>query len=109
MEQLFIRFLNISISAGYLVLAVLLLRPLLKKAPKAISCFLWGLVGLRLCLPISIPSVLSLIPSTQTVPADIMMDWTPAIDSGIDAVNAIVNPVIAGSFTPAPYASANPL
>lgn len=109
MEQLFIRFLNISISAGYLVLAVLLLRPLLKKAPKAISCFLWGLVGLRLCLPVSIPSVLSLIPSTQTVPADIMMDWTPAIDSGIDAVNAIVNPVIAGSFTPAPYASANPL
>lgn len=109
MEQIFIKLLNMSISAGWMVLALLLLRPLLKKAPKWISCLLWGFVGLRLCLPVSIESMLSLIPSAQTVPEGIMLDTSPAIDSGISSINSAVNPVIGQVFAPDPATSANPL
>ena len=62
MEALFLKLVNMSITASYLVLPVLLFRVLLKKAPKSIRCVLWGLVGLRLVFPFSIESVLSLIP-----------------------------------------------
>lgn len=109
MEQVFIKLLNMSISAGWMVLVLILLRPLLKKAPKWIFCLLWGLVGLRLCLPFSIESVLSLIPSAQTVPENIMLDASPAIDSGISSINSAVNPVIGQVFAPNPATSANPL
>ena len=54
MEAVFIKVLNMSISAGWLILAVMLLRLLLKKAPKWISVVLWGLVGLRLVFPFSL-------------------------------------------------------
>ena len=54
MDVVFLKLLNMSITASYLCLAVLLIRLLLKKAPKAISCALWALVGLRLLLPFSI-------------------------------------------------------
>ena len=63
MGELFLGFVNKSISAGWLVLAVVILRPLLKKAPKWLNPVLWSMVGLRLILPFSIESVLSLIPS----------------------------------------------
>lgn len=64
--------LNVSITASWLVLAVLILRLLLKKAPKWTHVALWGLVAVRLLLPFSIKSIFSLIPSTQTVPSDIL-------------------------------------
>ena len=109
MEGLFFHLLNISINAGWLVLAVLLLRLLLKKAPTWMRVALWGLVGLRLILPFSIESIFSLIPSAETVPPTIVYDREPAIQSGIPAINNIVNPIIGESFAPAPTASANPL
>ena len=98
-----------SISASYIVLAVLLLRLLLKKAPKWITVVLWGIVAVRLVCPFSIESVLSLIPSAETVSPDIMMDRTPEINTGIPIINQVINPVISGSFTPDPGTSANPL
>ena len=64
--------LNISITASWLVLAVLILRLLLKKAPKWTHVALWGLVAVRLLLPFSIESIFSLIPSTETVPSEIL-------------------------------------
>ena len=109
MNEIFLKVINMSISAGWLVLAVLVLRLLLKKAPKWTSVLLWGIVAVRLLCPFSIESALSLIPSAQTVPVGIEMDATPAIDSGINAINSVVNPVISASFTPHPAASANPL
>ena len=109
MESLFIKLLNNSISAGWLVLAVLLARLLLKKAPKKFRCALWGLVGLRLALPVRLQSVFSLVPSAVTVSENIMLDPTPAVNSGISALDSAVNPVVAASFTPEPWASANPL
>ncbi|MGE4354377.1 MAG: M56 family metallopeptidase [Oscillospiraceae bacterium] len=109
LEALFINFLNMSITAGYVVVAVILLRLLLKKAPRWISCALWALVGLRLVLPFSFESVLSLIPSSGTVTTDILYSAKPAISSGIPAVNSVINPVLAGSLSPASAGSANPM
>ena len=109
MEGVFLRAFNNSIAATWLVLAVLIIRGVWKKAPKNIRCVLWGLVGLRLCLPVRLQSPFSLIPSAQTVSPNIVYARQPAIDSGIAAVNRVVNPVLIQSFAPAPHASANPL
>lgn len=73
---------------------------LFKKAPKWITCLLWGVVGLRLMLPISFQSPLSLIPSTQTIPQNIAVSRDPAIHTGIPAVDLAVNPVIEELFVP---------
>lgn len=109
MNELFLKTINMSISASWLILAVLILRLVLKKAPKWVNVLLWGIVAVRLICPFSIESALSLVPSAETIPMNIEMDTTPAIDSGINAINSVINPVISGSFTPHPAASANPL
>lgn len=68
MENLFLDVLNLSITAGWLIAAVLLVRLVIRKrAPKWICCLLWGMVGLRLVLPFSLESALSLVPSRETV------------------------------------------
>ncbi len=109
MTDVFLELLNRSISASYLVLAVLLVRPLLKKAPKWMMVLLWGIVAVRLLCPVSLESALSLIPSAQTIPPTITVDATPQIQSGIPALNAAVNPMLSGSNPPMPTASATPL
>ena len=109
MSEAFLKIVNMSISAGWLVLAVLILRLILKKAPKWINVLLWGIVALRLVCPFSIESALSLIPSQETISPEIMMDWTPEISTGIEPLDQVVNPVISTSFAPEPSASANPL
>lgn len=83
-----------SITASWLVLAVVVLRLLLRKAPKAISCALWVLVALRLLLPFSFESVLSLVPSAETIPSDFTTAEKPEIDSGFYGVNNVINPII---------------
>ena len=109
MSAVFLKILNMSITASWLILAVILARLLLKKAPKWVACLLWGLVAVRLICPFSLESVFSLIPSRETIPANIAEQHEPAITSGIAIVNEAVNPVITESFTPAPTNSANPL
>ena len=109
MTEAFLKLLNMSISAGWLVLAVLVLRFVLKKAPKWVNVLLWGIVAIRLICPFSIESALSLIPSRETISPEIMMDWTPEITTGIAPLDQVVNPVISTSFAPDPGASANPL
>lgn len=109
MSEVFLKIVNMSISAGWIVLAVILLRLLLKKAPKWITVLLWGLVAVRLLCPFSIESILSLMPSGETISPEIMMEKVPQIDSGVPIVNTIVNPYISESFAPNPDDSANPL
>ena len=109
MTELFLAVVNMSISAGWLVLTVLVLRLLLKKAPKWVNVLLWGIVAVRLICPFSIESALSLIPSKETISPEIMMDWTPEISTGIAPLDQVVNPVISTSFAPKGMASANPL
>ena len=107
MNELFLKIINMSISASWLVLAVLILRFVLKKAPKWINVLLWGIVAIRLICPFSFESPLSLIPSAETIPLNIGMDTTPTINSGISAINNAVNPIISQSNTPMAGASVN--
>ncbi len=109
MTDLFLKLLNMSINAGWLVLAVLVLRLIFKNAPKFIRCIMWGLVGIRLILPISIESVLSLLPSGETVPPEIVYSATPTIHTGVELINSTVNPIISGSLAPKIEESVSPM
>lgn len=71
MSALFLKIFNMSVSASWIVAAVLVLRLCLRRAPKWWSVLLWGIVAVRLVLPFSIESTWSLIPSIETIsPAD---------------------------------------
>lgn len=74
MDDVFLKLVNLSISASWLILAVLVLRVVLKKAPKWVMPLLWGVVALRLVCPFSIESALSLIPSAETIPSEIVTE-----------------------------------
>ncbi len=109
MEAVFIKVLNMSISAGWLILAVILLRLLLKKAPKWISVVLWGLVGLRLVLPFSLQSIFSLIPSAEVISPSIGYAQHPEISSGVSVIDNAVNPPLGTSLAATPMNSVNPM
>lgn len=109
MGNLFVTLLNRSINAGWLILAVILLRILLKKAPKWMMCLLWGCVAFRLICPFSMESIFSLIPSRETLPSETVISASPRIDSGIGMVDNVINPVLQESFTPSVEESVNPL
>ena len=110
MDAIFLKLLNMSISAGWLILAVIVIRLLLKKAPKWISCLLWAIVAVRLLCPFSIESTLSLIPSAEILsPAVVQYAQEPEIDTGVTFINSAVNPMMGESFAPAPGDSVNPL
>ena len=91
--ELFISIFNMSITASYVVVAVVLLRLLLHKAPRWISCALWALVGLRLVLPFSFESVMSVMPGESTVTKKLWNAARPVINSG--------SPAAADTFDPA--------
>lgn len=110
MAAVFLKLLNLSISASWLVLAVLVLRLVSKRSPKWMNVLLWGIVALRLMLPFSIESALSLIPSAETVsPAVMQFDPAPTITSGVNIIDNAVNPSLSEHFAAAPTMSVNPL
>ena len=110
MAAVFLKLLNLSISASWLVLAVLVLRLVSKRSPKWMNVLLWGIVALRLMLPFSIESALSLIPSAETVsPAAVQFDPAPTITSGVSVIDNAVNPSLSEHFSAVPTASVNPL
>ena len=100
MSNIFLRLLNMSLTASVMALAVMLIRLLLRKAPKWIFCVMWGLVALRLVLPFSIESVLSLMPSAEPIPAEILETDVPKIDSGIPPLDELVNPALQEAYAP---------
>lgn len=109
MNELFLTIVNMSISASWIILAVVVLRFILKRMPKWISVLFWGIAAVRLILPFSFESAWSLLPSAKTIPLDIEMNTAPAINSGIKAVDQVVNPIISGINTPQNGDSVNPL
>ena len=110
MAAVFLKLLNLSISASWLVLAVLVLRLISKRSPKWVNVLLWGIVALRLVLPFSIESALSLIPSAETVsPAAVQFAPAPTITSGVSIIDNAVNPSLSEHFAAVPTASVNPL
>ncbi|WP_130862321.1 M56 family metallopeptidase [Bacilliculturomica massiliensis] len=107
MEGVFLKVLNMSITAVFVILAVICLRLCLKRAPKIYSHVLWMLVLIRLLCPVSIQSALSLLPvGPETVPGHIAFEPTPQIHSGISAVDQAVSAVLPAAT---PYASVNPM
>ncbi len=108
-EQTFIEFLNMSITGSYIILAIILIRLLLKKAPKIFSYCLWAVAGLRLLFKFSFSSVISIfnlfsVPAEKSaikgttvnnfVPEDIGLLPVPKISSGIPAADTIINPIL---------------
>ena len=107
--EIFLQLLNISITASWLVLAVVLAKFLLKRAPKWISCVLWALVAIRLLLPFDIESPLSLIPSRETMPVSEIYGisqqvsgeaFSPQVNSGFAVVDAVLQPAITETSSP---------
>ena len=99
MTAVFLRVLNMSITAGWIVLVVVLLQLILKKMPKQLTCMLWAFVGIRLVFPFSPESMFSLIPSVETIPETIQPGALPEIDSGIAVIDRVVNPAANLSFS----------
>lgn len=121
MEAVFLKILNMSLTASYVILTVLLIRLLLRKAPKKYSYTLWAVIGFRLCCPVSFQSALSLFslkpfnvttaqqatPAALThVPGNVGTGATPQITTGTSAANAVINSSIPAA---APGNSVNPL
>ena len=109
MSELFINVLNMSLTASYVILFVMLVRLLLKKAPKVISYALWAVVAFRLIIPFSFESIFSLMPRNVNIvpiPYDIIYQQSPQINSGIKVVDSFVSQLLP---TPTNGASVNPL
>lgn len=88
MTKIFLGVFNISYVVGFLILAVLLVRLLFRKAPRTLFCFFWLLVLIRLCIPVAPMSRFSVIPSTDPIPTDIMTSEEPGIHTGVNTFNA---------------------
>ena len=109
MSELFLSVLNRSLTASYVILFIIIIRLLIKKAPKVISYALWGVVAFRLIIPFSFESMFSLMPrntNTVPIPHDIIYQQSPKINSGLDVVDSLVNESLPA---PAIGASVNPL
>ena len=91
MNEFFLKIINMSISASWLIFAVLILRLVLKKAPKWVNVLLWGIVAIRLICPFSFESALSLIPSAETFPKKIISGPSFDVQSGITPVDNRIN------------------
>ncbi len=103
MGDIFLKLLNMSITAGWLILVVLGIRLLFRKIPKWVTCLLWGVVAIRLIFPFSIESEFSLQPGAEPVRSNTMVEgqvvpYVPSIDSNLQIVDNVVNPLLAETF-----------
>lgn len=111
MSGLFIEILNMSLSAGCVAIVVMLIRLLIKKAPKKYAYVLWAVVFFRLVCPFTIQLPISAVPiQPQTIPYDIVYSESPSVQSGIPVVDNVVNSAIERTLPPAnSTSSANPI
>lgn len=103
MGEIFLKLLNMSITASWIILAVLGIRLLFRRIPKWITCLLWGVVAIRLIFPFSIESVFSLQPSAEPIRTSTMVEgelipYVPSVDSNIGVVENTINPALAETF-----------
>ena len=109
MPGLFISVCNLALTAGWIVLAVLLMRLVFRRAPKWLNCALWVVVALRLICPFTIESIVSLLPTATPIPADIATAASPSIQIGIAAVDKVINPMIVNVLAPMAPQSVSPM
>jgi len=108
MTDLFLKVLNASFAASWMVLAVVLARLALKKAPRWMVCGLWALVAVRLVFG-GIDAPFSLLPSDQLITPGSLFDQARVLHSGVPILDNAVNPIYTDSLRPMPGASVNPL
>ena len=114
MGDIFLKLLNMSITAGWLILAVLCIRLLFRKIPKWVNCLLWGVVAIRLICPFSIESQFSILPSTEPIKSSTVVEgevqnYIPSIDSRLTIVENTINPMLTETFVYNESDSAAPL
>lgn len=109
MSAVFLAVFNMSVAGAWVILIVLVLRAAGRKAPAGMRCALWGIAALRLAVPVWPSGKLSLVPSGQTLPAGMLYESQPVLQSGVDAIDRALNPGFAHSMSPAAGASVNPL
>ena len=114
MGDIFLKLLNMSITAGWLILAVLCIRLLFRKIPKWVNCILWGVVAVRLICPFSIESRFSILSSTEPIKSSTVVEgevqnYIPSIDSRLTIVENMINPILTETFAYNESDSAAPL
>jgi beta-lactamase regulating signal transducer with metallopeptidase domain len=109
MSAVFLKVLNMSLTASYVILFVLAARLLLKKAPKIFSYALWGIVLFRLICPFTFEGLISLLLiNPEPIPSNITYAEVPQINTGIGLFDSAVNPILSMQTT-VQSASINPL
>ena len=103
MGAVFLKVLNMSITAGWFILAVLCIRLLFRKIPKWMNCLLWGVVAIRLICPFSIESPFSILSSTEPIKSSAVVEGEvrndiPSIDSRLTIVQNTINPMLTETF-----------
>ena len=91
--SLFWQVVRLSLTAGWMILVLLALRPLLKKAPRRFSCLLWGLVAIRLALPFSFESRVSMVPQAAAAPQKIAQTLNPGQMNWVSPAALTANPL----------------
>ena len=114
MGDIFLKVLNMSITAGWLILAVLCIRLLFRKIPKCMNCLLWGVVAFRLICPFSIESPFSILPGAEPIKSSTVVEgevqnYIPSIDSRLTIVENTINPMLTATFAYNESDSAAPL
>ena len=114
MGEIFLKLLNMSITASWLIVAVLGIRLLFRKIPKWVTCLLWGVVAIRLIFPFSIESEFSLQTSAEPIKSNTIVEgevvpFVPSIDSDLEIVENTVNPILVDTFAYQETESAAPL
>ncbi|HZX45850.1 MAG TPA: M56 family metallopeptidase [Clostridia bacterium] len=111
MSNLFIAVANMSVTASFAALVVILVRLLVRKTPKVFSYALWSVVLFRMVCPVSFESALSLVPGNpRAIPQNIAFSPNPAVETGVRSIDSTVNRTVGGSLPPVnPAASVNPM
>lgn len=99
MDGLFIDIMNNAIVSSLLIVAILILRLVLKRVPKWIHCLLWGLVAIKLLVPVNIESPVGILPNTSPIPRDITVAEVPSVDTGISGIDENINFVLAENLS----------
>lgn len=95
-DKVFLDIVNMSITGSFAILIIILARLLLKKTPKVFSYALWFVAFFRLLVPVSFESVLSILPfNTTPLSTDMLYIETPYVETGIKAIDSVINPVVA--------------
>lgn len=109
MSAIFLKLLNMSITASLLVLAVVIFRAVFKRVPRFVTVILWALVAVRLLVPVTFESGISLLPSGEPIPQDIIYTGTPQINTNLPLIDNVIGEVLLDNFVPDETASVNPM